>query len=267
MPAIVSRRSRRTPKEDAGQTRILLFGDSHTNAVQRAIEKRKGKGAAVPLTAHRLLKEKNGRNIGDTSFEEFLKKIADLSAGDVVLSMIGGNQHSVYSLVKHPQPFDFFTADGEETDLTGEVVPYRALEEAFKTGLWKGDGKSLELLRKSTSARIVHIIPPPPKADNAFIEQNHESHFAEMLPARGVSAPVLRLKFWRLQTRILQQICGEIDIVVMMPPLRALDPQGYLRPEFYAQDATHGNWKYGERVLRQVEDLFLSPAERTHQSA
>jgi hypothetical protein len=240
---------------------MFLFGDSHSHAIQRAIDKRKGKGQGVPLSAHRLSKVKNGNQIGDTSFEDFLKLVRELTPEDIVLSMIGGNQHAVFSMIQHPRPFDFYTPRGEAAAHGVETIPYRALEDVFAKGLRGGDGKSLEALRKATPARVVHIIPPPPKADNAFIERYHESHFARDLPNLGVSPPELRLKFWRLQTRVLEEICAELGLEVMMPPPRTVDEDGYLRPEFYAQDATHGNWAYGERVLREIEHHFMTPAE------
>jgi hypothetical protein len=248
---------------DTRPREILLFGDSHSHAVQSAIQKRIGKGQAAPLTAHRLLKEKNGSHIGDTSFEDFLKLIGKLDANDVVLSMIGGNQHAVYSTIQHPQAFDFFEPgqEGIPTQAT-EIIPYRAIEAAFATGLRRGDGKSLQAIRAATVARVVHIIPPPPKRDNAFVEQHHESLFAvEGLATRGVSSPELRLKFWKLQTRVLETLCAEFGIEVMMPPPPALEHRGFLRPEYYARDATHANWRYGERVLREVESRFLPPDE------
>jgi hypothetical protein len=241
--------------------RILLFGDSHSHAIQRAIEKRIGKGQSAPLSAHRLLKEKNGRNIGDTSFEDFLESIRRLTPGDVVLSMIGGNQHSVLSMIQHPQAFDFFAPGEAAPDSAKETIPYKALEEVFTRGLRGGDGKTLEALRQATRARVVHILPPPPKSDNAFIEQYHETLFAqEGLPTLGVSPPALRLKFWKLQARVLERICAELEIEVMRPPRRTIDEEGFLRPEYYAQDATHGNWRYGERVLRKIERKYLHPA-------
>jgi hypothetical protein len=239
---------------------ILLFGDSHSHAVQRAIEKRIGKGLPVPLSAHRLLKEKNGNRIGDTSFEDFLEAAGRLGPTDVVLSMIGGNQHAVFSTIQHPQPFDFIAPDESKFSETGELIPYRALEAVFAKGLRGGDGRSLEALRKSTPARVVHIIPPPPKADNDFIEKHHESWFAQDLPGRGVSPPALRLKFWKLQTRGLEGLCAELGIEVMLPPAGTVDDRGFLRPEYYAQDATHANWHYGERLLREVEERFVEPA-------
>jgi hypothetical protein len=245
------------------QPKVLLFGDSHAHAVLRAITKREGKGQPVPVSAHRLLKEKNGVRIGTTSFETFLSLIANLGKKDIVVSMIGGNQHAVYSTIQHPRRFDFFSPDvplTEEADV--EIVPYRALEETFEFGLRKGDGATLAALRAGTKARIVHVLPPPPKRDNEHIVKNHETLFRKDLPERGVSSPELRRKFWQLQARVLQKICGEMGIEIAMPPHRAVDEAGFLRPEFYAKDATHGNWLYGERVLRAVERRYLKLAER-----
>jgi len=248
----------------AGRPNIVLFGDSHSYAVQRAIEKRKGKGFPVPLTVYRLLKEKNGGTIGNLSFEAFLRLVADLSPDDVVLSMIGGNQHAVFSTIPHPQPFDFYTVDGDSpASADVEIIPYRALSDAFATGLGKGDGKALEALRKATSARVVHICSPPPKADNDFIARHHETLFAqEGIASRGVSPPELRLKFWKLQVRILQRMCKRLGIEIMMPPARAVSG-GFLSPEFYADDATHANWLYGEQVIREVERRFLGSSGGT----
>lgn len=251
----------RVPNDKSGRPRILLFGDSHSNAIQRAIEKREGKGTRSPIIAYRLLKEKNGRSIGDTRFEDFLERAGKLGREDIVLSMIGGNQHAVFSTVQHPQRFDFFAPGQADpgAEFAGEIVPYRALEHAFANGLERGDGQSLAALRKATVARVVHIISPPPKQDNAHIQQYHETHFAnDGLASRGVSPPELRLKFWKLQTRVLETLCSTLGIEVMMPPARTIDEAGFLRREYYAQDATHANWRYGERLLREVERRFLS---------
>jgi hypothetical protein len=255
---------RSVPASKPKQRRIVLFGDSHSDAVQRAIQKRQGKGKPVRIAAHRLLKEKNGGQIGDMSFDAFLTTIRSLDEYDVVLSMIGGNQHAVFSTIQHPQRFDFFDPEGQQPAASDvEKIPYRALEDVFANGLRKGDGRSLEAIRSATRAQVVHIIPPPPKKDNAFIEQHHETLFAkEGLASRGVSSPELRLKFWKLQTRILESICSEIGMDVMLPPRVTTDKAGFLKPEFYAQDATHANWLYGERLLKEIESRYgARPAE------
>lgn len=239
------------------QPRILLFGDSHAHAVQRAIAKREGKGHSAPISAHSLLKEKNGIRVGSTSLEKFLKLIRGLGPEHVVVSMIGGNQHAVYSTIQHPRPFDFFTPEGDVAEAAGEIIPYRAIEDVFEYGLRKGDGRMIEEVRAATKARVVHVLPPPPKKENAHILKHHETIFREDLPQRGVSSPELRLKFWKLQSRILKKLCKEFQVEVMAPPKRAVDEEGFLRPEFYANDATHGNWRYGERVIRELERRYV----------
>jgi hypothetical protein len=243
---------------------ILLFGDSHSYAIQRAIEKREGKGKSAPLKAHRLSKIKNGKKQGDTSLEEFVEIIRPLAEDDVVLSMIGGNQHAVFSTIQHPQRFDFLEPDGKQVAEEGsEVIPYRALTSFFEKGIRNRDGKSLEALRQATSARLIHIIPPPPKGDSEFIKQYHESVFAnEGITSHGVSSPALRLKFWNLQTRLLKTLCGELGIEVMMPPAVSVDHKGFLARDYYANDATHANYFYGELLLREVEQRFLKSATR-----
>lgn len=208
------------------------------------------------VVAYRLLKEKQGVRIGDSSLEDFLSLAALAGPNDLVVSMIGGNQHAVYSTIQHPQPFDFFNPERDPVDENiEELIPYRALENLFARGLTNGDGRSLEAIRRATSARMIHVIPPPPKADNDHIAKYHETLFAQDLPQQGVSSPSVRLKFWKLQTRLLGKICRKLNIEVLMPPSRAVDEQGFLRPEFYAQDATHGNWLYGERIIRQLEKI------------
>ncbi|GAA4742015.1 hypothetical protein GCM10023264_03900 [Sphingomonas daechungensis] len=244
--------------------RILLFGDSHSYAVQRAIEKREGKGKPAPLKAHRLSKIKNGKMQGDTSLEEFIEIVRPLRQHDIVISMIGGNQHAVFSTIQHANPFDFLEP-GKEAKLQdgAELIPYRMLETAFEKGIRNGDGKSIEALRKATSARMIHVLPPPPKSDNEFIQQFHESFFAkEGIANQGVSSPALRLKFWTLQTRVLEMLCDDLGVELMMPPAKAVDRRGFLARDFYANDATHANHFYGELLLREIETRFTEDKTR-----
>lgn len=237
--------------------RILLFGDSHTYAVQRAIERRSAKGLAVPLTAYRLLKTKNDVVMGDTTFEQYLALAGKLDERDVAVSMIGGNQHAVFSTIQHPQQFTFLMPSDPHEAKEAELIPYRALAQHFDAGIRGRDGQSLAALRKATQARVVHLLPPPPKRDNAHILKHHESKFAQdNIADLGVSAPELRMAFWRLQAQLLEELCAELNIEVLPPPSAALDSDGFLAPEFYASDATHANASYGELVLQQIEESF-----------
>jgi hypothetical protein len=243
----------------AKKPRVLLFGDSHCYAVQRAVERRVKRGKPVPLIVHRLLKTHwSGRPLGDTRFEDFLEIIRSLAQDDVVLSMIGGNQHAAISTIQHPQRFDFVERRGEAPfDPEAEIVPYRMLAVYFASALGQGDGKSLRALRSATKARVIHILPPPPKRDNPFIEQYHETVFArEGINAQGVSTPELRIKFWQLQTKTLKKLASKLNIELMLPPAAALDEAGFLARDYYANDATHANPDYGELVLRNIEKRY-----------
>lgn len=217
------------------------------------------KGRRVPLRVHRLLKDKGDKRIGDTTIEQFIEMIRGLTTDDVVISLVGGNQHAVFSTIQHAQPFDFYEPGQEgAVDPKAEAVPYRMLAEAFGEGIRSGDGRSILALRSATSAKVVHVIPPPPKGDNAFIQNHHETRFAkEGIVGRGVSSPALRMKFWKMQTKVLEQLCNSIGVATMMPPELALDEEGFLARGYYANDATHANADYGELIIRQIEILYL----------
>ncbi|MEO6359673.1 MAG: hypothetical protein ABIO43_03740 [Sphingomicrobium sp.] len=238
------------------QPRIVLFGDSHVHAIQEAVRHRVNRRANVPVEVRRLFKEKNGKTLGDTPFDGILEVGASLSSNDVMVSVIGGNQHAVFSTIQHPQPFDFLLPGDDPAELMeGQaVLPYRALYDYFSSGIRGGDAKSIEALRASTQARMIHLAAPPPKGDNSFIENYHDTRFAEEnIASLGISPPTLRMKFWRLQNRIIGELCAKIGIELMMPPTEAVDADGFLKAECFANDATHANDNYGELVLQQLE--------------
>jgi hypothetical protein len=175
--------------------------------------------------------------------------------------MIGGNQHAVLSTIQHPRTFTFMLPGDEGAQSAAELIPHRALAQHFDAGIRGRDGKSLEALRKATRARLVHLQSPPPKRDNDHILKHHENLFAaENIADLGVSAPELRLAFWRLQASVLEQLCAELGIEILPPPPASLDADGYLAPDFYANDATHANPSYGELVLQQIEACFSGTA-------
>lgn len=241
------------------QPRVALFGDSHSYAVQRAIERRETKGRRIPLIAHRLRKEKAGKILGDTSFEEFLEKVREFTADDVVFSLIGGNQHAVFSTIQHPRPFDILMPGESGPPAPGaELIPYRVASAFLAEGVEGRDGKSIAALRAATDARVIHVMPPPPKRDNGFILSYHETRFAEdNIAALGVSSPALRMKVWKLQTRLLQALCAKLGVETMMPSADALDADGFLAEDYYANDATHANASYGEVLLKEIEASYL----------
>jgi hypothetical protein len=268
--------------------RAVIIGDSHIHAIKDALQARGSNESAIRIEAKRLLKVKHlpypAKNeaggllasarkllkggarktataaLGDISFDEALKIARRLGPEDILVSVIGGNQHAVFSTIQHPQPFDFMlpgeaTQDGSRTNT--ELVPFRALYPYFRVALRDGDGETIAALRKATSARMIHLLAPPPKRMNDWIEQHHDTMFVEEgLTQQGVSKPELRLRFWHLQNRAIHEICGELGVEVLGTPPGASDADGFLARAYYAGDATHANPRYGELVLQQLEAML-----------
>lgn len=277
-------------QDSATVPRIIIFGDSHVHAIQEAIKVRLAGDVPVSIEARRLLKTKTRddgsahprvpgatlwewlrerwrgffrksnagtrRTLGDTTLKEFLAIARSLRPCDILVSAVGGNQHAVFSTIQHADPFDFFFPEDrpDETENDVPLIPFRPLYDFFCNGLRLGDGATIAALRRSTRARMVHILAPPPKRDTAFIHRYHDSHFAsEGISSFGVSSPQLRLKFWRMQNRALREICAPLGVETIEPPDVACDAEGFLDPSYYARDATHANAAYGELVLEQLE--------------
>jgi hypothetical protein len=252
---------------------VLLFGDSHSDAVRRAVQRRLANGQSAPLSEFRRLKVKNGITVGDLNLDDFLRRISSLTADDVVISMVGGGQYTVFSTVQHAEPFDFYNCDGTGiSDPEAAIIPYQVLLDLVSTsvihgleagdGKIRGDGTALEAMQSATQARIVHILPPPPVKDSQAIQRRHEERFAlQGISSFGVSSAQLRLKFWSLQATVLHQFCRDRGIELIGPPADAL-VDGFLRPEYHHGGA-HANERYGELLLRYIEANFTGTSVRS----
>ena len=264
---------------------MVVIGDSHIHAIKEAIAARSSDDVHPSIEAMRLVKMKDAlqssparrtavpiigrvRNLlsgrsreqtkfGDISFPQALKLARRLRPQDILISVIGGNQHAVFSTIQHPQRFDFMLPD-ETTAIApkSELIPFQTLYPYFRSALREGDGKTIAAFRRATKARMIHLLAPPPKRKNHWIEAYHDTLFVGGgLERQGVSRPEFRMKFWRLQNRAIEEICADLDVEVLGIPAQASDPEGFLDRHYYAGDATHANRQYGELVLHQLDAL------------
>lgn len=236
--------------------RIIVIGDSHTHAIKRALKTRHGLHPAhVEIEAYRYSRIKNGKTIGDLSAEQVIECVAELGSDDLVVSTIGGNQHQTLSLVQHPVPFSMFLPEESVPSESDPdcIIPYAQLWDVFERGLRGKDGIRLQQLREAARCRVIHLVPPPPKADAVHILKRHETDFAKAgILDKGISPASLRLKMWQLQTNVMKKLTGEWGVELLLPPLQALDAQGFLAPVYYAEDATHANTDYGALQVAQI---------------
>lgn len=243
--------------------KILVFGDSHTAALSSAQRYPKRASEYRHIEIFRLRKSKEGTVVGDTSLDAFCRLARRCGPSDLIFSAIGGNQYSVVSTVRNPIDFDFLASPADEELAEGAtLVPFHALAGYIENGIRGNDEPVLRRIRDSTRARIFHLVPPPPKRDNAFIASRFESRFvADGIKSLGPSRPDLRLKCWKVQLQSLLRVCSELGIKPVLPPRKALTADGFLAPRYYADDVTHGNRRYGELVLTQILEAASEMAQ------
>lgn len=241
------------------QSRIYVFGDSHTAALLRAQSFGERAANYDNIVISRLRKAKAGQMIGDESVEQFCQKIKRLKPTDFVFSAIGGNQYAVVSTIRHESDFSVLDA-GVVLDQAGNdlmpIIPRRAFKSYISSGVWNSDGPVIRKIKSSTRGRVFHLSPPPPKFDNKFLVKNHETRFAEAgLAELEPTEPAFRLACWEMQQECLAALCVNAGVELVPPPASTLTEKGFLAPLYYSKDVTHANRRYGEQVLLQVLDI------------
>ncbi|MBO9669765.1 MAG: hypothetical protein J7485_04530 [Sphingobium sp.] len=210
------------------------------------------------ITVIRIRKDKEGKEIGDESLDQFCDRIAKLGEPDFVFSAIGGNQYAVVSTIRHEREFMVLNPGEGEGDIAAnsEIIPHRAFKSFIHSGVWNSDGPILRKMRSATKARMFHLTPPPPKSENDFIRQYHESRFAAAgLGELEPTDPAFRLACWKMQRQCLADLCADADVELLPPPVATITPDGYLDRHYYGKDVTHANRRYGEQVLRQILEV------------
>ncbi len=238
----------------AGVPRLLFVGDSHLEAIKRALAAMRP-APHLQTEAIRFRKVKSDGELGDMDLDEVEARVRELRDEDVLACFIGGNQYNAFGLVQHAQPFDFHSLDRPDlAPMPGrEIVAYRTLRDLFVSGLSGNDGKRIARLVAACRARVVQLAPPPPKLNELRILQRHESLFKEQgIAERGLTPATIRLKLWALQMSVLEQLCREWRCTLLPVPGEAVDDAGFLKDEFSADDATHGNESYGRLNIEQV---------------
>lgn len=248
--------------------KVLVFGDSHTHAVSTAIRKLKNHTAGCEIEAYRLTKVKNGTMIGDIDVNDLIARCKTLTPTDLLVSVVGGNQHSSFSLIQHEIPFRLYDQPGgnaEQADAIGDgdvLIPRNVIKDHFRRGMRNGDARRIFEMANVGSQRTVHLAPPPPKADEAHILNRIETSFADKIAAGfGVSSAPLRLAIWQLQNEVFSEILAEEGVELLPPPPGTQTVEGYLHPDYYGPDATHANAAYGAKILEQIREFLAVSAQ------
>lgn len=240
------------------KTKIFVFGDSHTRALSKAAAQYYSDDSLYEYSIHWMLTIKNEKQRGDLSIEDACESIKKLAGNDILAISLLGTTHNIIGLVKHNQPYWLFEPGStkDEINPADEIIPRNAIWDMFERRT--GTSKRIEILKKCSSVRVFHIMPPPPKEDNEFISSKTSRYRDNNVADTGIAPPELRLRLWKIELQVLDKICKEWGITLLPPPIETLDDNGFLKQEFYAEDATHANSEYGALILKQLEEASLN---------
>lgn len=230
--------------------KVLIIGDSHTQALKRAQAARATSTADFEI--HWI--ENDRRSAGTLPVADAVRMVGDLGPQDLCVLTLLGTVHGIYGFLKADPPFTI----GADAYFPPETTPPPVMiTEALMRHLFGAANRSnvrLKTIRAAIPCRAIHLAPCPPVADNAILERKIETYRNKVVAKTGINPPPLRLKLWQIEMAAVRTICEELQIEHLGPPPEALD-NGYLRPEYLRDDATHANAAYGELVLRQLEAL------------
>jgi len=174
---------------------------------------------------------------------------AGIQAADIAVSCMGGNAHSIFGLLNHPQPYDF-SFNGEPLMGDRRIVSRGLVRAALKEQM-RASLKVFAALRTLIDRKMIHCESPPPIPSESHIRA-HSGIFAKRIGALGVAPAGFRLKLWKLQSDIFREFCAANDIEFLPAPAAVFGEDGMLSPKAWGADPTHGNAWYGEQVISQL---------------
>lgn len=110
----------------------------------------------------------------------------------------------------------------------------------------------VETLDAAGVKRIVICQAPPPLERNEDILRLGEVNLAHLFKASGITPASIRLKTWRLQCMVIEEICRILPVSLIECPKQAKNKNGFLASKFFFSDCTHANRLYGDLVLREA---------------
>lgn len=231
--------------------RILLIGNSHINAIQRAA--REAGADNLILRSHEHMEQRpNGSKVMLPASVALFRR-----EPGPIFSVIGGNAHNTFSMVYPEVPFDFHHPEHpERTPRAGVwMVPY---EQVYDSVLRFAGGRLREFraLAAAFPGRVVHLESPPPIPNQRWLTQRLAPRMANAGIAEfEVAAPSLRYKLWRINSAIFRKEAERLGIPFTPILPQTCDAEGFLLRQYW-RDPTHANMHYGALVLQQMTELM-----------
>lgn len=196
--------------------------------------------------------------------DAFIDLIARLAEGRPVILLWSGWSDLLF--VPDP-PFDFVSSEFPALPIAegATIVPEAMVRTHRSLRHYPAMMKHyLRVVLDRGVADLTLLCQPPPKSSNEMIRNClfTEGVIAERIQAAGYDAgsvpitlPFVRLKLWGVIDQMNRDAAREVGVPYIPVPAAARDEQGFLKPEYWSGDITHGNEAYGglylDHVLRQ----------------
>jgi hypothetical protein len=249
--------------------RLLLVGHSHIHCMVEAYKKTPANTFPMEYVyLHGNKKRGDEPDFGDYVGKQILSKLRALALkgespeqllsatrqgrSDLLIAIcLGGNAHNILGLIKANPPFDFVrrSKPGLPLEKGAQIIPEGAVREILlrrsKTIL-----RGVEAINGVAGGGIVCFESPPPAADDEHVRMHLGEFFLEKHKGEfQVVSRFLRFKLWDLASSIMRAECKRVGIPYMLCPQSLLDEGMFMKPEGYADEATHGNTWYGGQML------------------
>jgi hypothetical protein len=239
----------RTPSEewewwgDAETPDLFIAGHSHRRAFRTAILQ----GLIGPSAGVALLerpREAEQSHLWIAPDRQYWKQ-ACAAAGSALVLVWKGNQHN------HRFLLDTGTDPLPEGDVSAPSI----------SALWAGTLRDIEVVvPRSKAERVILLGTPPPKSEEETRRLLSKApRFAEEMAAAGTTAEDVpmtpgptRVALWRILQDDVERAAGRAGADFVGVPATVQTPEGYLKPEFSAEDISHANAEYAVVMLEEI---------------
>jgi hypothetical protein len=193
--------------------------------------------------------------VGVEGYIHLLQSLKPVQDNSCLFSFVHGNEHSVLSMVQHPEPYDFFLPWRTDLDILPGYQPiaYEVVRLQMEQALSATLGCLAMMRLQLPGIRLVHVLPPPPVASEQQIMKTPEI-FKDQFARFGITPVSIRVKYYLLLIEVLRQALTPYRIELLECPAQACRDDHALRDD-YAYAATHANEAYGALVAQQMKSL------------
>lgn len=186
-------------------------------------------------------------------FQQLLGTLDAAGGRNTLFTFIHGEEHIHLALRERPDPFDFELPDRPDLALLPgrQVLPLAVAERMVEYQLARTRAILMAVRAAQADLRVVNVVCPP---------TNRTVHWdpgpgGERSDTMALTPLSVRLKVYLLYAQLLRRATTGWGIDSLAPPAGTVSDDGYLRDEF-AADSVHGNKRYGEQVVQQMNALL-----------